>query len=279
MNKRTLNLGFMALLLTISLIGCKKDSKKDTGDSSLESAENNSLAETHFNDVTTFVDVAAYNGSNMTFRTADEQSLLTGCVTVTVDTLSSPRTITIDFGATNCLCIDGRNRRGKIIATYNGKYKDSGTVIGISLDNYFVNDNQIKGTKTITNKGKNGQGNLIYEVAVNGQVVKANNKGTITWISTRQREWMAGAGTPLNILDDVYGITGSANGTNASGNAYAITITQALVRKMNCKWFESGILTLVPEGLPAVTLNYGNTGCNANAVVTINNNNYDILLQ
>jgi hypothetical protein len=277
MNKSTL--GLIALLLTLSLVSCKKDSKPGTGDSSLESAENNSLAETHFNDITTFVDVAAYNGASMTFRTTEEQSPLSGCVTVTVDTVSSPRKIIIDFGATNCLCIDGRNRRGKIIATYSGKYKDSGTVIGISLDNYFVNDNQIKGTKTITNKGKNGQGNLVYEVDVNGQVVKANNKGTITWISLRQREWMAGANTPLYILDDVYGITGTANGTNASGNAYAITITQALVRKMNCKWFESGIVTLVPEGLPAVTLNYGSSGCDANAVVTINNNNYDIIVQ
>jgi hypothetical protein len=48
---------------------------------------------------------------------------------------------------------------------------------------------------------------------------------------------------------------------------------------MNCRWIESGIVTLVPEGLPAVTLNFGNTGCDANAVVTIANKNYDILLQ
>jgi hypothetical protein len=48
---------------------------------------------------------------------------------------------------------------------------------------------------------------------------------------------------------------------------------------MNCRWFESGVVTLVPEGAPAVTLNYGNSGCDANAVVTINNKNYDIVLQ
>jgi hypothetical protein len=278
MNKRTLGLGLIALLLTLSLISCKKDSKPDNGEENIESAENNSIAESYYNDVTTLVDAAGYNGANVTFRTTEQQSLLTGCVTVTVDTVSVPRTITIDFGTSNCLCVDGRNRRGKILASYTGKYKDSGTVISISFDNYFVNDNQVKGTKTVTNKGKNVSGNLVYEVSVNGQLVKANNGGTITWISTRQREWKAGANTPLNILDDVYGITGSANGTNASGKAYSITITQALVRKMNCRWFESGILTLVPEGAPAITLDYGNTGCDANAVVTIANKNYDILL-
>lgn len=214
----------------------------------------------------------------MSFRTTQEQSPLSGCVTVTVDTVSVPRTITIDFGTSNCLCIDGRNRRGKILASYTGKYKDSGTVIAITFDNYFVNENQVKGTKSVTNKGKNTSGNLVYQVEVNGQLVQANGT-SITWISTRQREWMDGAATPLNIQDDVFGITGTANGTNASGEAYAITITEALVRKMNCRWFESGVVTLVPEGEPAVTLNYGNTGCDANAVVTIYNKNYDIVLQ
>ena len=278
MNKSTL--GLMAILLTFAITSCKKDSSPGNGgDNSLESAENNSMAESYYNDVTTLVDVAAYNGASMSFRTTQEQSPLSGCVIVTVDTLSALRTITIDFGTNNCLCIDGRNRRGKILASYSGKYKDSGTVIGITFDNYFVNDNQVKGTKTVTNKGRNASGNLVYQVEVNGQLVKANGKGTITWISTRQREWMAGAATPLNILDDVFGITGTANGTNASGNAYAITITQALVRKMNCRWFESGVLTLVPEGAPAVTLDYGSSGCDANAVVTINNKSYDIVLQ
>lgn len=279
MNKSTLSLGFIALIFAFSFTACKKDSNPGNGDDNLESAENNTMAECYYNDVTTLVDAAAYNGSNVTFRTTGSQSVLSGCVTVTLDTVSSPRTITIDFGSTNCMCVDGRNRRGKILATYTGKYKDSGTVIGISFDNYFVNDHQVKGTKTVTNKGKNTSGNLVYQVEVNGQLVKANGAGTITWISTRQREWMAGANTPLNILDDVYGITGAANGTNASGKAYAITINQVLVRKMNCRWFESGVLTLVPEGAAGITLNYGNTGCDANAVVTIANKNYDIVLQ
>ena len=279
MSKSTLSLGLIALLIILALISCKKDSKPRVQDNDLESAENNSMAESIYNDVTTLVDLAAYNGASMTFRTTEEQSILSGCVTITVDTVSVPRAITIDFGASNCLCIDGRNRRGKILATYTGKYKDSGTVIDIGFDNYFVNDHQVKGSKTVTNKGKNASGNLVYAVAVNGELVKANGGGTITWISSRQREWMAGSATPLNVLDDAYGITGTANGTNASGNAYAITISQVLVRKMNCGWFESGTITVVPEAAPAVILDYGNTGCDANAVVTIGNKNYDILLQ
>src|SRR5688572_4472970 len=166
MNKRTLSLGLIALIFAFSFTACKKDSNPGNGDDNLESAENNTMAESYYNDVTTLVDAAAYNGSNVTFRTTETQSVLSGCVTVTIDTVSSPRTIIIDFGSTNCMCVDGRNRRGKILATYSGKYKDSGTVIGISFDNYFVNDHQVKGTKTVTNKGKNTSGNLVYQVEV-----------------------------------------------------------------------------------------------------------------
>ena len=48
---------------------------------------------------------------------------------------------------------------------------------------------------------------------------------------------------------------------------------------MNCYWIESGVISLVPEGAPGITLDYGNSGCDNKAVVTIYNKNYDILLQ
>jgi len=259
------------------MISCKKDSKST--DTDIESAENNSIAEADYNDVTTMVDLAYMNGNNMSFREQTGDNLLGGsCVTVTIDTVSSPRSITIDFGATNCTCLDGRKRRGKIIATWTGKYRNQGTVISISFINYFVNDNQISGTKTVTNNGRNGAGHLVYSVQVNGTIVKANNGGTITWSSTRQREWLAGDST-LNVLDDVYSITGSATGTNASGASYTITITQALVRRMNCYWFESGKIDVTPQGKLVRTLDYGNTGCDANATVTIAGVTFPIVLQ
>src|ERR1051325_8808903 len=43
-------------------------------------------------------------------------SILPPCATVTIDTSSSSKTITIDFGTTACLCSnwDGKYREGKI---------------------------------------------------------------------------------------------------------------------------------------------------------------------
>ncbi len=285
MNRNYLKSSAYLLLLagSLSVISCKKNANDRA--EGLDAAENNAFAEAQFNDVTTLVDQASVTGS-VTFGAAGTASpggdlgvIGSSCVTVTVDTVSNPHSITIDFGTSNCLCLDNRLRRGKIIATYTGKYRDAGTVVNISFDNYFVNENKISGTKKVTNQGNNQAGNLVYKVEVNGQVDKANNGGTFSWISTRYREWKAGILTPLNILDDVYGITGEAHGTSVSGNSYSLTINQELVRKMNCKWFESGSVTLTQERLPDVTLNYGATGCDANAVITLLNVDYPIVLQ
>lgn len=271
-----------ALVLTgVYLVSCKKSSaSKDTD---VESAQNNALAEAQYNDVTTLVDQAALSGDVIVgvaggnSGNGADGSLGSSCATITLDTVSSPRSIIIDFGAANCLCKDGRNRRGKIIASYTGRYRDAGTVIGITFDGYFVNDNQVKGTKTVTNQGSNNAGHPVYKVEVNGQIIKANGGGTITWVSTRQREWVSGFDTST-WLDDVYSITGSASGTNANGKSYTINITQPLIRKMDCRWFESGVLEVTPENEPTRTLDYGNTGCDPNATVTILGYSFPVVL-
>ena len=267
--------------ITFSFIACKKDSKADTDTAP---AQDNSLAESNYNDVNTMVDASVNLGTSFTFRTATNQDVariedvLGNCGSVTIDTVSTNRTVVINFGTTNCLGADNRYRRGKILATWTGKYRDAGTVITITFDNYFVNDNQILGTHKTTNMGLNAANHLVYKIEVTGSIVKASNGGTITWVSTRYREWVDGASTPLNILDDTYSITGSASGTNASGDSYTITITQALVLKMSCYWFESGKVEVTPAGKLTRSLDYGSTGCDNKATVTIAGTAYNIVL-
>jgi hypothetical protein len=282
-NSLKISVSFLFLAAILFAVSCKKNDDPKTPTNS-DAAENNAFAEAQYSDVAVLVDQSSTSGT-VAFAAAGNGSgsEVNGpqgpCVTVTVDTTVSPRSIIIDFGSTNCLCLDGRNRRGKIIATYTGQYLASGTVINISFDNYYVNENKISGTKKITNQGNNQAGNLVYKMEVNGQVVKANNLGTYTWVSTRYREWKAGALTPLNILDDVYGITGNASGVNTDGRDYSIVATQELVRKMNCRWFESGTLELTQTGIPKITLDYGSTGCDANATINILGTTYPVILQ
>jgi hypothetical protein len=161
---------------------------------------------------------------------------------------------------------------------FNGNYWATGTVISYSFEDYFINDNQIVGTKTVTNKGRNVSNKLWWETIVNGSVIKANNGGTFTWNSVRQHEWSEGESTPFIWWDDVYLITGSASGTNVDGKTYAIDITSPLRKKLNCEWLQSGTLNLQVEGLPLIVLDYGNGTCDNIATVTINGQTYTISL-
>ncbi len=264
----------------ICFTSCKKKeiNEKDTDTAS---ASDQSLASSSVNDLTSISDEAGRNYSVQSFKTTDSEGLLaTSCAVITVDTLIAAKTITVNFGTSNCLCNDGRNRRGSIILSFNGKYRDSLTVITITPQNYFVNDNQVSGSKTITNKGHNAANHLVYEINANMTIEKANGGGTITWSSIRQREWIAGENT-VSWSDDIYSITGTANGTTSNSNSFSSTITSPLIRNMavGCrKHFTQGILEHTPSGKAMRTIDYGNGTCDDQATVTINGNTYTITL-
>lgn len=259
-------------LIPLILFSCRRDREKD---SDWSAATDNALAESMFNELKNIAD-EAYSG-NMTIYRAPQDTLVFGCATIIRDTSSSPRQITIDFGTTNCQCNDGKNRRGKVIVTYNGMYRDSGTVITHTPDNYFVNDNQLTGSKVVTNQGRNGAGNLWYSISVNGTVIKANNGGTITWTSNRTREWIAGESTWI-WTDDVYIINGTASGTRSNGESFTAQIIIPLRVQLSCRYIVTGSIEVNPQNHATRTIDYGNGTCDNQATVTINGNTYNVLL-
>lgn len=262
--------------LAIVISSCRK---KDERDSDTGAASDNSLAEITFNDVNNIADQASTGNltSYLSTYDSDQKSVLSTCATITHDTISTPRLLTIDFGSSNCLCADQRTRRGKILVSYTGRYRDSASTHNITFDNYFVNDNQVLGSKQVTNNGRNAAGNLVYSIQVNGQIIKASG-GTITWTSTRQREWIAGEGTP-QWSDDSYLITGSASGTNAAGNSFVAIITSPLRKNIGCRFMVSGQMSLSPSGKATRYIDFGNGVCDNQVTVTINGNVYTFNLQ
>jgi hypothetical protein len=269
------------LLATAAFVftGCRREEE----DTDTSASGDNALAESTFNDVTNISDEAGYNGSLSNYRSGDNEGVLSACATITVDSLNTADqdTIHINFGTTNCTGNDGRNRRGEIIVYYTGRYRDSASVHTITFNNYYVNDNQVLGTKTVTNLGHNSAGHLVYDIDVNGSIVLANNEGTITWNSQRQREWVSGEGT-MTWGDDMYSITGTATGTGANGNSYTMNITSPLIRNMalGCRrHFVQGTFELTPSNKPMRTVDFGSGACDDVATVTINNNTYTIHLR
>lgn len=266
--KRNLLISALAILI---LISCNRN--EDLG-----AAQDASKAEFFFNDVVNVSDEACNTGDLATLRSGD--AITSGCFTITLDTISMPHTALIDFGSSNCLCNDGKYRRGIIHVSFTGRYRDAGTVITITTEDYFVNDNEVIGTHTVTNMGLNGLGNIYYSVSVTGQIVLSGNAGTISWTSERTREWIAGSSTP-EFSDDVYSITGSGSGTSVQGTDISISITEPLIRKLEpgCRsHFISGTVEIQPEDKPLRILDFGNGECDNIATVTINGNTYTITL-
>jgi len=209
---------------------------------------------------------------------AELRSLTAGCFTRTYD--AATRTLTLDFGPTNCLCADGRYRRGQITAVFSGPYRQAGAVVTINRSNYFVNDNQHLGTRVITNLGG---GSFDLDVQ-NASIIFANNGGTTAWSSQRRYTRTAGFGTPT-ILDDAYSITGALTGTNRRGVTYTATIKSPLLKKfaLGCaRHFVAGTIEFTNSKTQTLLLNYdpsGTAACDNIATVTINGRTRTIYLK
>jgi hypothetical protein len=268
-----------SVVFTSTFSSCRKKEKEET-DSDTSAAAEQSLASSIVNDMTSIADEAGRTNTVSSFRTASNTGILSNCATLTFDTLAAAKTVTVSFGTSNCLGNDGRYRRGALILNFTGRYRDSLTIITVTPQNYFVNDNQVTGSKTITNNGHNAAGHLVYSIQANLQILRANNSGTITWQSSRQREWTAGEAT-LSWQDDLYAITGSASGTTSGGGSFQSNITSPLIRNMapGCRrYFTAGTIAHTPAGKATRYLDYGNGSCDDLATVTINGNTYPVTL-
>lgn len=257
-----------ALAIGLMISSCKKEDNQNNvpnnPQSTVKSASDNATAESVWGGIFKQADNAAHNTGNL-------KELTGGCPTITINPISSyPMTITIDFG-TACTCQDGKIRSGIIIAVLSAPYPDSGSVLTITLQDYheIINgtDYAVTGTETVTNMGLNNAGHLIYDVVVTNAIITSVN-GTINWNSHRQNEWIEGYNTAFDIWDDVYLVTGSADGTNQNGETFEINITSALRVEISCAWIVSGTLEILTDANPPIVVDYGTGDCDNIATAT-----------
>jgi len=278
---------FLFVMVSLLIItGCNKEEDiVATNNSTTLTSDENSEADAIdnadvnliFSDVFDIADEAYSSASGFKTSGTGESYFIGGCAAITLDTLSNPRMLTIDFGDENCLCNDGRYRRGKIIITFTGPYRMTGTVITHSFDNYYVNDNAVMGSMIVTNAGRDAYNNLNYLMSSNAIVIMADSSGQFTRAGNFRRIWIEGENTP-DRFDDVYLIKGKAYGQLASGENYRMIIVNPLRREIGCKYFVSGIFKFKPADRPEAVFNYGEGECDNIATVTINGITHTIYL-
>jgi hypothetical protein len=198
---------------------------------------------------------------------------LAECATIIRDINATRDTmiVTIDFGE-ECISENGKVRSGKIIMTRFGHlYWTGSTTSTITFEDYFVDGNQILGSK-IKEGIINDAGNRQHTTTVIGEMILADDAGTVTWNANRVREVIEGSDT-RNKRDDKVQVTGSSSGVSADGSVYSSVIVEPLIRihEEGCwKHYVSGIVFTTKGADTEITIDYGDGTCDNLAEVTTN---------
>lgn len=279
LTKSSLILSIFILFVTL-FFGCLKDKEFGKKKPSFKAISDNALADNIFADV--------FNQGGKNLKDAEAKSKnknepyeKSGCPTVTISPfdLTWPKLITVDFGPTDCLGVDGRNRRGIVYIHATGEWTMPGTVVTITFDNYYIDNYKVEGSEVITNNGRNSNNNIVYGVDVqNAKITKPDNT-FLTWASQREHEWIEGESTILNPYDDGYMITGSYSGVSSGNENYTIDIITPLYIHLSCQWIKGGILDADIDGWSTIRVDYGDGTCDANADFIYQGQTYPFVMQ
>lgn len=206
--------------------------------------------------------------------------LTTRCYTVTISPLTIgvwPKTVTLDFG-TGCLGKDGKTRKGKIITVFTGPLRIPGSKATTTFDGYYVNDVHVEGTHVINNTST-ADIRRFTRTITEGKLSKPNGN-YILWNATHIHTQTTGLGTPAYHWDDEFDITGNAQGQNSRNgtvNSWTRTITAAVHKKANCRYFDKGAVGLTFNGYSG-SIDFGNGVCDNKATLSYTGGTIDITL-
>lgn len=193
-------------------------------------------------------------------------------ITVTPNDTTYPKTITIDFGPTGCLCPDGKFRRGAIVIHLTKPIRRPGAVMTITLVDFYLNRAHVEGTKVVTNLSSGGNIKFTVQV-VDGKVTFPNGRGYL--YSGLKHVVQVAGGTTNNILDDIYHVEVRSKTIFNNGVTIHLDTEAALVKKVICPWINAGKLKIkVNNRLLFLDFSAPNNGdCDNKALLTWNNGN------
>lgn len=187
------------------------------------------------------------------------------CADITESGEEYPREIIIDFGE-GCEDRRGNIKTGKILITISDTMVNEGATRTVTYENYTVRGNEISGSRTVVNKGKNEDGNWIIESQSEMSINRVEDGVVINRSSIATREWLTGFETPEK-SDDSFRITGSGSISQDGSSAYSRQILVPLFVDRSCRYILSGQVALTnSEG--TLLIDYGDGTCDNTATVT-----------
>lgn len=276
-------LSILAAFLGLVIFSCSKNKDIAGGSVQLTAADvtqatNYAASDNVYDEVDGSVESQLTQLESTGYQTYSTKSAGTqdySCLVVTVDHPDSttfPKTITLDYGD-GCSKIfnnDTITKKGKIIIKLTDHMFVPGAQRIVTFDNFYINDIQVEGTRTITYKGMNADSLLEYDITLAGGKLIFNDTLQYTRESNLVREWYR-AENPMN--DTVF-LSGSITGTNLQGENYSREITSKLIL-IHCydfarRWTIVGGTVLCTVGTNQTTIDYGNGSCETTSYVERN---------
>lgn len=258
---------FLACTVLFFSIACNKSSETvDDTETTFQLSGNQAVSESLADDANVVFFEAAVN-KGLTGARVGETTNTLSCATVTVTPQNTfPKTITIDFGA-GCTSIDGISRKGKINIVLTDSVRHNGATATMTFENYYVGGYKVEGTITWTNTSTPNTVSWTRSIS-NGKVTRVDDGYYWMHTGTTAVTQTAGGATPLNLLDDIYSVTGNHTVTNPVGKTRTATVTEALEKKTICHNVTKGKLKIEGPNHFAI-IDYGDGSCDNVVTVSI----------
>jgi hypothetical protein len=194
--------------------------------------------------------------------------------TVTVDSTSNPRTITITYNGKTADSL--RSRTGSVVISIaqGVTWSSVGAVVTVDFNSLVITrlvDNKtitFNGTHTYTNVSggslitltSNAATPITHTITSSNMSITFDNGTTRTWSVARQRVFSYNNGivitqTGTNSQGNLQGI--SEWGTNRFGNSFTVQVASALVVAESCGWQLTSGSHVVTDAAGVLTLTYG----------------------
>lgn len=267
---------FLTLIALVFIYACQKESSSTVANDvalSANSTEKNAVvAATTFESLNDFAQAGFisnnFKAGNISFGS---------CPTIIVNYTTPPYSLSLDWG-TECTGPDGVKRTGKVVVSLNGMMTTKENVATIKFENIVVDGKKITGTTKITSAGPNpGNGWPRYDVISEGKVEYAD-KSILSYRYDGVTLHSEGSAT-ATVTDDVWRTEiHSANGVNQDGTTWTAKSTKVMIKKGDCKWYNSGILEITPSKGDKIIIAFGDGICDNKAKMTVGAKTTEITL-
>jgi hypothetical protein len=276
MKRKIFYLSSFLTVLFIILFACQKEKSNVVVDETpfnSNSVEKNAVVATaSFDGLNDF----AQSGFNIS-TLKGENSTMGACPAVTINFQAPPFSITLDWG-TGCTTTDGIVRSGSVTMSLSGLMSEKNNVATMRIENYIVDGMKVSGTTKITYVGPNtGNSWPRYSVISEGKI-EFSDKSVVTYRSESVRLQAEGAGT-ATLTDDVWRTEiHSASGINKDGTKWTAKTTKVMIKKGDCKWYNSGTYVITPEKGEIKTIDFGDGTCDNKATLKVGDKVTEITL-